>query len=33
MVDKNATTLHNLIKELKVKLTKSQELQALYHNQ
>ena len=31
-VDKNAATLRDLMKELKVNLAKSQELQTLYHN-
>ena len=31
-VDKNATTLRDLIKKLKVNLTESQELQTLYYN-
>ena len=30
--DENAATLRNLMKELKVNLTESQQLQALYHN-
>ena len=31
--DKNAATLRDLMKELKVNLVELQELQALYHNQ
>ena len=31
IVDENIAALHNLMKELKVKLTESQELQVVYH--